>query len=113
MTCNGKLHEMSTKFPDCDYWNDSCALDELQYAVERGAKGATTNPVIVKNVLKKEMPLWRDTIQGLYTSMPEATEEEIAWELMKTMAQQRSKLLLPVYQSFKGKKGRISIQVNA
>ena len=25
-----------------DYWNDSCAVEELQYAVERGAVGATS-----------------------------------------------------------------------
>jgi len=28
------------------YWNDSCAVDELAYAVERGATGATSNPSI-------------------------------------------------------------------
>jgi hypothetical protein len=30
-----------------DYWNDSCAIDELRYAVDRGATGATSNPSIV------------------------------------------------------------------
>ena len=30
-----------------DYWNDSCAVEELTYAVERGAVGATSNPTIV------------------------------------------------------------------
>jgi hypothetical protein len=25
-----------------DYWNDSCSLEELTYAVERGAVGATS-----------------------------------------------------------------------
>ena len=35
------------------YWNDSCAVDELTYAVERGATGATSNPSIVLDVMKK------------------------------------------------------------
>ena len=37
-----------------DYWNDSCALEELEYAVARGATGATSNPSIVLEVLGKE-----------------------------------------------------------
>ena len=40
--------------PPTDYWNDSCAIAELAYAVERGATGATSNPVIVGEVMKKE-----------------------------------------------------------
>ena len=36
-----------------DYWNDSCAVEELAYAVERGATGATSNPSIVLDVMKK------------------------------------------------------------
>ena len=35
------------------YWNDSCATAELTYAVERGAIGATSNPSIVLEVMKK------------------------------------------------------------
>ena len=45
-----------------DYWNDSCSVEELTYAVARGATGATSNPTIVGEVLKKEMHLWRDRI---------------------------------------------------
>jgi len=37
------------------YWNDSCAVAELSYAVERGATGATSNPSIVLEVLKKDI----------------------------------------------------------
>ena len=40
------------------YWNDSCAVDELAYAVERGATGATSNPSIVLDVMKKEKAHW-------------------------------------------------------
>ncbi len=50
-----------------DYWNDSCSVEELTYAIERGAVGATTNPNIVLNVLNKEMHLWRERI---YRSSP-------------------------------------------
>jgi transaldolase len=37
-----------------DYWNDSCAVAELDCAVARGATGATSNPVIIGEVMKKK-----------------------------------------------------------
>ena len=48
------LHEMALTTVT-DYWNDSCSVEELTYAIERGAVGATTNPTIVLEVLRKEM----------------------------------------------------------
>lgn len=36
-----------------DIWNDSCAIDELDYAISFGATGATANPTIVTDVWKK------------------------------------------------------------
>src|ERR1035437_8649973 len=44
----------TTRDSETDYWNDSCAVDELTYAIDRGATGATSNPSIVLEVLKKE-----------------------------------------------------------
>ena len=29
-----------------DIWNDSCAIDELEYAISFGAVGATANPTL-------------------------------------------------------------------
>ena len=37
-----------------DIWNDSCAIDELEYAISFGAVGATANPTIVTDVWKAE-----------------------------------------------------------
>jgi transaldolase len=47
------------------YWNDSCAVDELAYAVERGATGATSNPSIVLDVMKKEKGHWVPRVHEL------------------------------------------------
>ena len=95
-----------------DYWNDSCSVEELTYAIERGAVGATTNPTIVLNVLKKEMPLWKTRIHQLINENSKSTEEEIAWKLIEEMAVKGSELLYPVFESTNGEKGRISIQTN-
>jgi transaldolase len=87
-----------------DFWNDSCSIEELTYAIEHGATGATSNPTIVGEVLQKELPLWRDRIVELIAASPHATEDEITWSLIEEMAVKASRLLLG--------KGRLSIQTN-
>jgi len=106
------LHE-TVALCKTDYWNDSCSIGELEYAIAQGATGATTNPVIVGNVLGKEMNLWEERIRELVQSMPEAGEEDIAWKLNEEMAVKGAELLKPVFINHKGLKGRISIQTNA
>lgn len=112
MNYKSPLHKMTMTTPT-EFWNDSSAADELGYAIEHGAVGATTNPVIVVDVLKKEMPRWKDRIAAIIEAMPTATEDGIAWKLIEDMAAQSSKLLLPAFEKAKGRKGRLSIQTNA
>ncbi|MEW5814865.1 MAG: transaldolase family protein [Spirochaetota bacterium] len=111
-TYKNPLHKTVSTTPT-DIWNDSCAVGELTYAIENGAVGATTNPVIVVEALKKEMHLWKDRLQAIINAMPAATEEEIAWKLNEEMAVKGAELLRPVFEREKGKKGRISIQTNS
>ncbi len=83
----GPLHEMTLTTPT-EYWNDSCSVQELTYAIERGAVGATTNPTIVLGVLKKEMPLWKERIQAMIRDNPTAAEQFLTWKLVEEMDQQ-------------------------
>jgi transaldolase len=106
-----KLHQITLQYPT-DYWNDSCSIEELTYAVAHGAVGATSNPTIVHNVLKKEMHLWKDRIQSLINENPTWDEVEITWKLIEEMAAHGASLLRPAYERHKGKKGRLSIQTN-
>ncbi|MFU8770594.1 MAG: transaldolase family protein [Desulfotignum sp.] len=105
------LHEM-TETMATDFWNDSCAIDELTYALEYGAAGATTNPVIVGNVLKQDKARYDERIREMVQTMPEATEDEIAWKLNEEMAQTGAAMLLPIFEAHQGRSGRISIQTN-
>lgn len=109
----GKLHETVVKFPDTDIWMDSCGEEELGYGLERGCVGATSNPIIVGAVIKEELPQWEGKIRVLIRDMPDATEDEIAWKLIDVVGSERSKRLLPVFEKYQGRKGRLSIQVNA
>jgi transaldolase len=95
-----------------DYWNDSCSIAELTYAIENGAVGATSNPTIVGEVLKKELHLWGDRLREMVDERPTATEDEITWQLVEEMAVKASELLLPVFERERGRKGRLSIQTN-
>jgi transaldolase len=95
-----------------DYWNDSCSIEELTYAIQNGAVGATSNPTIVLGVLKKEMHLWRDRINQIIKENPTWSEDQITWKLIEEMAVKAASLLLPIYEREKGKKGRLSIQTN-
>jgi transaldolase len=105
------LHEMTQTMPTC-LWNDSAALTELTYSIEHGGVGATCNPVIVLDVLKKEAHLWNDRIRGLATELPTATEEEIGWKLVEEISAKRAELLRPAFAQHKGRNGRLSIQTD-
>ena len=95
-----------------DFWNDSCSVEELTYAIENGAVGATTNPTIVGDVLRKEMHLWRDRISEIIAEHPTWTEDDVTWKLNEEMAVKGAELLRPVFDREANGKGRISIQTN-
>ena len=111
VTYKSPLHEM-TQTTSTVLWNDSADIDELQYAIENGAVGATCNPVIAVGILKKEMSLWRPRIQQLMRELPMATEDQIGWKLIEEMSVRAAKLLEPVYAAQAGRNGRLSIQTD-
>jgi transaldolase len=95
-----------------DFWNDSCSIQELKYAIANGAVGATSNPTIVLAVLKKELPAWRDRIAQLISENPSSGEVEITWKLIEEMGVKAAELLLPIFTREQARKGRISLQTN-
>jgi transaldolase len=95
-----------------DYWNDSCAVDELAYAIERGAVGATSNPSIVLEVLRKERTHWVPRVLALATEQRSWTEVDLTWAIVEEMAVRACALLAPVFEREGGRAGRLSIQTN-
>jgi transaldolase len=95
-----------------DYWNDSCAIAELEYAVARGATGATSNPTIVLEVLRKEGQRWLPRIRQLVADNPSWTEVDLTWALVEEMAVRGAAVLEPVFRAEGGRKGRLSVQTN-
>ena len=106
-----RLHEMTQSTATC-LWNDSASIQELTSSIEQGAVGATCNPVIVLEVLKKELPLWKGRIQQLIREMPTAGEEEIAWKVVEEISVKAAALLVPAFEQHGGRNGRLSVQTD-
>jgi transaldolase len=110
-TYKSPLHKMTQTTPTC-LWNDSASVQELQYSIEHGAVGATCNPVIVLGVLKKELPAWKQRINDLVKELPTATEDRIAWQLVREISIRAACVLQPIFHAQNGKNGRLSIQTD-
>jgi transaldolase len=106
-----RLHQMTQTTPTC-LWNDSADIDEINYAIENGAVGATCNPVIALGILKRETAMWRPRIEALLRELPEATEDQIGWKLVEEMSVRAAKLLEPTFEEHGGRNGRLSIQTD-
>lgn len=95
-----------------DYWNDSCSVEELTYAVARGATGATSNPSIVLEVMRKERTHWTDRVRDLAAGHPSWTEVELTWAVIEEMAVRGAAILEPTFVREGSRKGRLSVQIN-
>ncbi|MFP5343384.1 MAG: transaldolase family protein [Candidatus Limnocylindria bacterium] len=95
-----------------DLWNDSCAVDELEFAIARGGSGATSNPSIVLELLRRERALWAPRIRDLAVANPTWTEVELTWAVIEAMAVRGAAVLAPVFERERGRAGRLSLQTN-
>ena len=95
-----------------DIWNDSCAIDELEYAISFGAVGATANPTIVTDVWKKQPDYWQDRVRALAKQHPVATETDLAWLVVEEMSTRGARLLESAFESHGGRQGRLSMQTD-
>jgi transaldolase len=95
-----------------DIWNDSCAVDELEYAIANGATGATANPTIVHDVWKKDPTRWKRVVVDLAGRHPAWSERELAWAVVEAMSVEGARLLEPAFEASSGRKGRLSVQTD-
>ncbi|HEX9005660.1 MAG TPA: transaldolase family protein [Bacteroidota bacterium] len=109
---NEKTRMQLTAETGSDFWNDSCSVGHLTEAVQQGAVGATSNPVIVHTVIAQEEQRWLPELQRLIAGNPRDTEEDIAAKLVACIGAAAARVLEPVYRREKGRKGRLSVQVN-
>ena len=87
-------------------------MDELQYAIDYGAVGATANPTIVMDVWKKDPAANRARVRELAAQQPTALEDDLAWAMVEDLSLRAAPLLLPTFERTAGRKGRLSMQTN-
>jgi transaldolase len=95
-----------------DIWNDSCNIDELAYAVEFGAVGATANPTIVVDNWHVDPVTWSTRARVLAGQQRTWSEREVAWAIVAEMSQRAAPLLMPAFAASGGRSGRLSIQTD-
>ncbi len=93
-------------------WNDSADPRELSEAISWGAVGATCNPVIALAALKADRPTWSQRITEYAAANPTATEDEIGWAMVKDLSVEAARLLVPAFERYEGRNGRLSIQTD-
>lgn len=95
-----------------DFWNDSCDLRELAEAREHGAVGATSNPVIVQQVVASARDTWLPVLDALVAEHTDASENDLAWALVEAVGRRAAAILAPVHEGSEGRKGYLCMQVN-
>jgi len=85
------------------WWHDSAATAELDLGIERGAIGATTNPVLASAALKADRALWASEIdEVLARNLPAEQKAEALMRIPVTRAAAR----------LEGRAGFVCAQVN-
>jgi transaldolase len=89
-------------------WLDSIDPDLVRANRAEGATGATSNPVIVSDLIRTgrfDEELHRLLDQGL-------TDEEVAWRLTDRLVRQAQEVFLPVWEQTKGNDGYVSFELD-
>jgi transaldolase len=89
-------------------WLDSVDPDEVARNRAWGATGATSNPIIVADIIKTgrfDESLTRMLREGL-------SDEAIAWKLTDQLVQQAQNVFLPVWEQTRGDDGYVSFELD-
>lgn len=111
MTTSTLLHE-AVRVTGTELWCDSAGADDLAYAIESGATGATSNPPIVLGVVRAEGDRWLRRARELVAEHPAATETDVAWWVLEEVAARGAGYLAPIFDATGGRRGRLSAQVD-
>lgn len=89
-------------------WLDSIDPDLVQRNRSLGATGATSNPIIIADLIKTgrfDQDLMRFMRDGL-------NDEDVAWQLTDMLVRQAQKVFQPVWESTKGNDGYVSFELD-
>ena len=98
--------------PPTALWNDSSDPNELAQSISFGGVGATCNPTIAYTCINQRRDVWLPRIAELAKEMPDATESEIGWQVVRELSLEAAKLLEPIFEAENGRNGRLSMQTD-
>ena len=89
-------------------WLDSIDPDLVRKNRAEGATGATSNPVIISDLIKTgrfDDPLQKLLDQGL-------SDDEVAWQLTDQLVREAQAVFLPVWEQTRGNNGYVSFELD-
>lgn len=89
-------------------WLDSIEPELVKKNRALGATGATSNPIIVSDILKGGK--FDDEIRKLLASG--STDEQVAWTMTDKLVSQAQEVFLPVWESTRGNDGWVSFELD-
>jgi transaldolase len=92
------------------WWHDSADPKELEIALDRGAVGVTTNPVLAITALKTNRELWGAEISRVLGGKLATAEK--AETLLRIAVVKTAEKLLPLFTASKGELGHVCAQVS-
>lgn len=92
------------------WWHDSARETELDFALQHGATGVTTNPVLASVALRDDRKLLGTAIEAVLARSQQP--EQKAESLMQAVVVRAAEKLRPEYESSKKTSGFVCAQVN-
>lgn len=91
------------------WWNDSAMISDLEFALEHGAEGVTTNPVLVADAIYKDPETWNP----LFKDIPaDIRQQDKAEAIIKAVTCRIARMFLPIYEKTAGEQGFVCAQVD-
>lgn len=90
------------------WWNDSADYASMDQAIEDGATGVTTNPLLIKRTLYANPDFWRPYLKSAVGLKGDEKIEEI----LRCVTAEIAKKFLPIYKATNGEQGYVCAQVN-
>jgi transaldolase len=89
-------------------WLDSIDPDLIRENRALGATGATSNPIIIADLLKTGR--FDADLRAIAT--PAKSDDEVAWEMTDKLVRSAQEVFLPVWQETKGNDGYVSFELD-
>lgn len=90
------------------WWTDTAELHTMDEAIENGATGVTTNPVLIRKSLYGFPEFWRPYLESAKGLSGDAKIEEI----IRCITVEIAKKFQPIYEATEGVQGYVCAQVN-